>query len=330
MRAKQGCAGMMKECESDCVPRSPSVGRTAERSPEFAALGAVLMTLIAFASGCATSPLAEAREAIERGDYVAARAQLRAIRSDQLSASEFVELNDDLCLVDFMIGRPTVPFSSQRTTCAEAARLPGSKSGPLVARIDESLRRYYSDTVGAALRNRDVARAERAVLAYRSTPGADQRLVDTWSSSIWKLIDEQDVEAQTLPKRRIATATAQVKGTFRSERKMNERAFAEWIETTVKGAGEPHAVIARDRVVLWIAASELPLAARNLDTFTRVNDVLSARCGCLGRTDVAVVETRLPAFLVRLDVESRRSEVIVLPHAPIATAASVMAARIGE
>jgi hypothetical protein len=285
------------------------------------------MTLIAFASGCATSPLTGAREAIERGDYVAARAQLRAIRSSQLSASEFVELNDDLCLVDFMIGRPTVPFSSQRATCAKAARLPGSHSGGLVARIDDSLRRYYIDTIDAALRMRDLARAERAVLAYRSTPGADHRLVDVWSRSIWKLIDEQDVATQALPKRRIATATAPVRAAFRSERKMNDRAFAAWIATTVKSAGEPHAVIARDHVVLWIAARELPVARRNLDSFTRVNDALSARCGCLGRTDVVVVETRLPAYLVRLDIASRRSEVMMLPDAPMATAARVATAR---
>lgn len=288
------------------------------------------MTLIAVMAGCATSPLADARSSIARGDYPAARAQLRAAQSADLTSSERLELGDDLCLVDFMIGRPAVPLSSQWSTCAAAANIQGSRSGSLLARIDDTLRGDYSDAVNNALQDRDVARAERAVLSYRSTPGADQRLVDEWTAAIWTLIEEQDSAARKLPKRQIASATSKVTSAFRAERMMNDRAFAAWVAETVKDAGAPRAVITPERVVLWVAATELTAATRNLDSFTRVNDALSARCGCLGRTDVVVSETGLPAYLVRLDVESKRSEVVVMPRGPLQSESTLAAARIGE
>jgi hypothetical protein len=291
---------------------------------------AILMAAIVIGSGCATSPLADARSSIARGDYLSARIQLRAVQATDLNDAERVELNDDICLVDFMIGRPTVPLSSQWSACSAASRLPGSRSGPLLARIDDTLRGDYSDAVNNALQDRDVARAERAVLSYRSTPGADQRLVDEWTAAIWTLIEEQDSAARNLPKRQIASATSKVTSEYRAERKMDDRAFTAWVAETVKDAGAPRAVITPARVVLWISTSEITGATRNLDSFTRVNDALSARCGCLGRTDVVVSETGLPAYLVRLDVESKRSEVVVMPRGPLQSESTLAAARIGE
>ena len=295
-----------------------------------AAHSAILMAAIAIGSGCATSPLADARSSIARGDYLSARIQLRAVQATELNDAERIELNDDVCLVDFMIGRPAVPLSSQWSTCAAAARMQGSRSGPLLARIDETLRGDYSDAVNGALQDRDVARAERAVLSYRATPGAQPQLVDAWTAAIWTLIEEQDSAARKLPQRQIASATSKVTSAFRAERKMDDRAFAAWVAETVKNAGAPRAVITPERVVLRISASEITDATRNLDSFTRVNDALSARCGCLGRTDVVVSETGLPAYLVRLDVESKRSEVVVMPRGPLQPENALAAAHLGE
>ncbi|MGH7949049.1 MAG: hypothetical protein ACREQF_07495 [Candidatus Binataceae bacterium] len=289
-----------------------------------------MMTLIAVMAGCATSPLAAARSSIARGDYVAARTQLLQVEVADLSGPEQVEVGDDLCLVDFMIGRPYVPLSSQWSTCAEAAKMGGSRSGPLLARIDETLRSDYSDEVHRALRDKDAARAARAVLSYRSTPGPDQRLVDAWTKEIWKLIEEQDLAARNFPKREVASATSAVGSAFRAERKMNDRAFAAWVAETVKVAGAPRAAIKPGRVVLSISAGAITDATRNLDCFTRVNDALSARCNCLGRTDVVVSETGLPAYLVRLDTESKRSEVVVMPRGPLQSENTLAAARLGE
>ena len=41
---------------------------------------------------------------------------------------------------------------------------------------------------------------------------------------------------------------------------------------------------------------------------------MAARCGCDARTNVAVAETGFPAYFIRLDPETRMSEVMILPR----------------
>ena len=45
-----------------------------------------------------------------------------------------------------------------------------------------------------------------------------------------------------------------------------------------------------------------------------INDAMVARCGCDARTNVAVSETGFPAYFIRLDPETRLSEVMILPR----------------
>src|SRR5208282_3096737 len=45
-----------------------------------------------------------------------------------------------------------------------------------------------------------------------------------------------------------------------------------------------------------------------------VDDAKAARCGCDARTNVAVTETGFPAYFIRLDPETRMSEVMILPR----------------
>ncbi|MGH7865318.1 MAG: hypothetical protein ACREQB_10030 [Candidatus Binataceae bacterium] len=325
-RAMQRRGSVANECVLE--RRRTLIAPKIERLPSFAAWSATMMTIVALLAGCATSPLADVRSSIARTNYVAARGYLLSIQVADLSGAEQLEAGDDLCLVNFMIGKPAVPLSSQLSTCAAAASMHGSHSGALLARIDAMLRDEYSDAVNRALRDKDATRAERAVISYRSIPGVEPQLADQWTKSIWKLIDEQDLPARNLPKRQVESATAALASAYRAERKLDDRAFAAWVAQTVKPAGAPRAVIAPDRVVLWLPASEITNATRNLDSFTRVNDALSARCGCLGRTDVAVVESGLPAYLVRLDVASKGSEVVVMPGASLRAANEMAASRL--
>jgi hypothetical protein len=70
--------------------------------------------------------------------------------------------------------------------------------------------------------------------------------------------------------------------------------------------------IGKRSVDLWIGDDQLAKAALNLDRFARVNDGLVVRCGCDGHTKVALKESGLPAYLVRLDPENHQSEVLIL------------------
>ena len=65
---------------------------------------------------------------------------------------------------------------------------------------------------------------------------------------------------------------------------------------------------------LAIRREELHLASLKLDRLSTINDATIARCGCDGRTNIGVAETNFPLYLVRLDPETQRSEVIILPH----------------
>jgi hypothetical protein len=44
-----------------------------------------------------------------------------------------------------------------------------------------------------------------------------------------------------------------------------------------------------------------------------INDGMAGRCGCDARTNVAVAETGFPAYFIRLDPETKMSEVMILP-----------------
>jgi hypothetical protein len=65
---------------------------------------------------------------------------------------------------------------------------------------------------------------------------------------------------------------------------------------------------------LAIRRQELHVASLKLDRLSDINDATVARCGCDGRTNVGVAETNFPLYLVRLDPETQRSEVLIMPH----------------
>ena len=96
---------------------------------------------------------------------------------------------------------------------------------------------------------------------------------------------------------------------------MDELAFRRWIEdkTTISGIQMVSSVEVSKHVLrLWIPSTQMETAALNLDRFAHINDALVARCGCNGKTNVAAVANGLPAYLVRMDPETRHSEVLIL------------------
>jgi hypothetical protein len=65
---------------------------------------------------------------------------------------------------------------------------------------------------------------------------------------------------------------------------------------------------------LAISDANLPVAALSLDRLATINDAMAARCGCDARTNVAVAETGFPVYFIRLDPETKMSEVMILPR----------------
>jgi len=278
-------------------------------------------------SGCAPSALTAARGQISAANYPAARQELVALsaRSD-LSASESREVKDDLCLCDFMIGRPTYTLAELRGVCADAAKEPGSQSDSIIAQIDEAERRKDAQEVDAALAANDLADAERAATDYQSLPGGDSATVTRWSREIWTLADAQVFADSAGKKRSLGAAISEARKNHPNVAKMNKTQFTRWVVKTATVSGTPLAanVEMRDSTLdLFVDDANLRLAALSLDRIATINDAMAARCGCDARTNVAVAETGFPAYFIRLDPETRMSEVMILPRGDRAIVSAV-------
>lgn len=281
---------------------------------------AAAITLVAGLSGCAPSALTSARSQIAGGNYVAARQELVALSApgNDLSPRQRREVKDDICLCDFMIGRPSFTLTEQRIVCANAAKEPGSQSDSIIAQIDAAARQSDADEVEATLSNHDLADAERAATDYQSLPGADPATVARWSAQIWKLADAQAFADSTATKRSLNATIAELRKNHRDIEHMDERQFTRWVVKTATVSGAPlvAGVAIKDSTVkLSVADANLQLAALSLDKLAAINDAMAARCGCDARTSVAVAETGFPAYFIRLDPETRMSEVMILPSA---------------
>jgi septal ring factor EnvC (AmiA/AmiB activator) len=280
---------------------------------------AALATALAAAlSACAPSALTTARSQISAGNYPAARQELAALstRTD-LSPDQRREVMDDLCLCDFKIGRPTYTLAEQRATCAEAAREPGSQSQSIVAQIDEAQRLKDAQEVKAALAAHDLAGAERAATDYQRLPGADAATMARWSKDIWTLADAQMFADSAARKRSLAAAIAAARKSHHDVAKMDQQQFLRWVQQTATVSGTPLAksvAIKDSTLTLAVSSSNLPVAALNLDRLASINDAMVARCRCDARTNIAVAETGFPAYFIRLDPETRLSEVMILPR----------------
>lgn len=295
--------------------------------PRIAARAALAITIGAALSACAPSALSSARSQIAAGNYPAARQQLAALAArNDLSASQRREVKDDLCLCDFMIGRPTYTLAEQRGVCADAAREPGSQSSSILAQIDEAARRKEAQEVEAALAAHDLAGAERAATDYQRSPGADPAMLARWSKEIWNLADAQVFADSTARKHSLGAAIAEVRKTHPGVQKMDKSQFTRWVikTATVSGTALASRVEVSDSTMkLFIDDANLRLAALSLDRLATINDGMAARCGCDALTNVAVAETGFPAYFIRLDPETRMSEVMILPRGDRAIASAI-------
>jgi hypothetical protein len=276
------------------------------------------IALAAALSACAPSALSTARSQIAAANYPAARQELVALsaRTD-LSPSERREVKDDLCLCDFKIGRPTYTLAEQRAVCLEASNEPGSQSGSIVAQIDEAERIRDAQEVDAALGAHDLADAESAATDYQSLGGGDPATVARWSKAIWTLADAQVFADSAARKRSLGGAISEARKDHPKVAKMSKSEFTRWVVTTstVSGTALASSVELTDSTLsLAISDANLPVAALSLDRLATINDAMAARCGCDARTNVAVAETGFPVYFIRLDPETKMSEVMILPR----------------
>jgi hypothetical protein len=98
---------------------------------------------------------------------------------------------------------------------------------------------------------------------------------------------------------------------------MNKTLFTKWVvaTSTVSGTALASSVAVSDSTLdLSVNEANLPVAALSLDRLATINDAMVARCGCDARTNMAVAETGFPAYFIRLDPETKMSEVMILPR----------------
>jgi hypothetical protein len=279
---------------------------------------AVAFALAIALAGCAPSALTSARSQIAAANYPAARQELVALsaRTD-LNANERREVMDDLCLCDFKIGRPTYTLAEQRAVCLDASKQPGSQSNSTVAQIDEAGRHKDADEVEAALAAHDLADAESAATEYQSLPGGNPVTVARWSKQIWTLADAQVFADSSAKKHSLNAAITEARKNHPNVAKMDQSQFTRWVlkTATVSGTVIASSVELKGSTLkLFIDDANLQLAALSLDRLATINDGMAARCGCDARTNVAVAETGFPAYFIRLDPETRMSEVMILPR----------------
>ncbi|HEV2169317.1 MAG TPA: hypothetical protein VGR40_00140 [Candidatus Binatus sp.] len=184
---------------------------------------------------------------------------------------------------------------------------------------------YLGDSarrVDDALKVGDLMAAEDAALQYRSTPGADPTLMKKWAVKMWKLADTQAAEHSNSP-RAATPAIAQLTKGHPHLRGTDEPQFAAWVRKTAVVNGRSlvdRVEIGQHSLKVWIPEESIAAVARHLDRITAINDGFVARCGCDARTEVGVSETGFPAYLVKLDPETRMSEVLILPRGQLSEA----------
>jgi hypothetical protein len=269
-------------------------------------------------SACAPSALSTARSQIAAANYPAARQELVALsaRTD-LSPSERREVKDDLCLVDSKIGRPTYTLAEQRGVCLDASKEPGSQSSSIIAQIDQAERDKDAQEVNAALAAHDLAGAERAATDYQRMPGYDPATLARWSKEIWTLADAQVFADSAAKKHSLGGAISEARKNHPNVAKMSKSQFDRWIVATSTVSGTvlvSRVEVSDSTLTLSVDDANLSLAALSLDHLATINDAMVARCGCDARTNVAVAETGFPAYFIRLDPETKMSEVMILPR----------------
>lgn len=278
---------------------------------------ALLSILFTWLCGCANASLVEARQDISAGNYASAHRALIAAQRQNLSKRELREVKDGLCLTEYKVGAPAYPFAEQRWTCAAAAQEPDSTSGRIFLTLQEQDSTRLAAEVTSALKSNDIARASTALARYSEVPGHNSQLAARWSQEIWILAEKKQIGATRGARSyEIYRTIAQMEKKYPHFRSMKTVIFERWVieHTSINGARLVSQMRLRgNRLNLWVNPHDYNAAALNLDRFALVNDALSAHCKCDGQTNVAVTGSGLPAYLVRLNPQLGRSEILILP-----------------
>jgi hypothetical protein len=280
-----------------------------------AVLASVTLLALGFLAGCTDVSIAQARYQFAEGNYAAAHQYFAtaAKNANALSPRERRQVMDGLCRTEYQIGPPSYPLAQQLRTCAAALNEPDSESGVIFSELVQKERAAVTETINLALAQRDIATLDDTILRYRSLPGNDPEMVTLWTRQAWTIVNHEDEVAPR--KAALAATLAQLSHHFPHLRHMSDLQFRQWVERnmTVGGLTMVSKVeIGKRAVGLWLADDQIDNAALNLDRFARVNDGLVVWCRCNGRTKVALQESGLPAYLVRLDTADRQSEVLIL------------------
>jgi hypothetical protein len=280
-----------------------------------AVLASVTLLALGFLAGCTNVSIARAREQIAAGNYAAAHQYFAtaAKKANVLSPRQRRQVMDGLCRTEYQIGSASYPLAQQLRTCAAALNEPDSESGVIFSEVVRKERAAVTETINVALAQRDIANIDDMILRYRSLPSNDPEMVTLWTRQAWTIVNH---ESEVAPgKAALAATLSQLSHHFPNLRHMSDLQFRHWVErnTTVGGLTMVSNVETDKRVVgLWLADDQIENAALHLDRFARVNDGLVVRCRCNGHTKVALQESGLPAYLVRLDTADRQSEVLIL------------------
>jgi len=281
------------------------------------AIYAILILCALGVCGCVNSEIGAAREELANGNFVAAHERfVAASHSPNLTARDRRELADGLCLTEAKLGAPPYPLAEQRRTCADAVALPGSSSEATLSSIDTTERLAIGTQVDGALKAGDIAGAQAAAVRYQSFPGADQQAIAGWSRQIWSALVQQEGRSK-YHDRHLVPAIAAISSRYPKMRATNEIEFKHWVMDTATVSRTPlvDRIDLHDGAInLQVASTSLPDIALNLDRFAQINDAMVARCRCDGRTNIAVEGSGLPAYLLRLDPETRHSEVLIMPQ----------------
>jgi len=273
------------------------------------------LVALGFLAGCTDVSIARARHQIAEGDCTAAHHYFAAAAKEAnvLSPRQRREVMDGLCRTEYQIGAPSYPLARQLRTCAAALNEPDSESGVIFSEVAQKERAAVTEVINVALAQRDIASVDDAVLRYRSLPGNDPEAVARWAHQAWTIVNR---EGEVGPgKAALAPTLSQLSHHFPNLQDMGDRQFRRWVERNMTVDGitiVSNVEIGKRAVGLWLPDDQIENAALNLDRFARVNDGLVVRCRCNGRTKVALKDSGLPMYLVRLDTATHQSEVLIL------------------
>jgi hypothetical protein len=254
------------------------------------------------------------RHELAVGEYTKAHQDLALVAQhyDKSTQAQRREVEDDLCLTEYLIGQGSYPWSEQQRTCSEALAEPGSVSGAILARIHDAMKQSATEEVRRALEGQDLARAEAAALAYRASPGADSELLAEWSKDFWQVVHEQEHSAER--EQRLAPLITELVKQYPQAKTLSEPDFTRWIIAAATVSDESivaSLTIKGDALDVLVLEGNLPTMATNLYRFVRINDVFAARCGCDARTTVGIADLGFPAYLFRLDPDEHTSKVLI-------------------